>query len=58
MTGPELKALRNRLGLSVSKAARQCDVAERSFARWESGERAVPDGIERVLKREKRHVRI
>lgn len=51
MTNTELKHLRTKLKLTLREAARRCDVAERSYARWESGERAVPDGIEARLKR-------
>ena len=51
MTNTELKQLRKKLNLTLRKAARRCDVAERSYARWESGERAVPDGIESRLRR-------
>ena len=43
MTGAELKALRKRLGLSLSQAARQVEVSVRTWARWEVSER-VPDG--------------
>lgn len=51
MTNTELKQLRKKLNLTLREAARRCEVAERSYARWESGERAVPDGIDARLRR-------
>ena len=38
-----LKAHRKRLGLSLAQAAAQVHVAPRTWARWESGERHVPE---------------
>ena len=35
MTGAELKKLRKSLGLSLSQAARQVEVSDRTWARWE-----------------------
>lgn len=43
MKGAELKTLRKSLGLSLSQAARQVEVSQRTWARWETVER-VPDG--------------
>ena len=45
MTRQELKALRKKLGLSLAEAAAQVHVAARTWARWESGERHVPEPI-------------
>lgn len=45
MTKKELKAHRKRLGLSLSKAASQVHVSVRTWARYESGERKVPEAI-------------
>jgi transcriptional regulator with XRE-family HTH domain len=45
MTGDKLKQLRNGLGLSVSSAAGQVKITPRSWARYESGERKIPQGI-------------
>jgi transcriptional regulator with XRE-family HTH domain len=53
MTSAELRALRLSLGLTFREAARRCDVAERSYARWESGERAVPEGVDKRLRAKK-----
>lgn len=50
MTGSELKALRESFGLSVAKAARQCEVNARNWGRWESGQRVVPDSIVKLLR--------
>ena len=41
----ELKQLRNNLELSVADAAGQVHVTPRSWARYENGSRAIPDGV-------------
>lgn len=45
MNRHELKATRRRLGLSQAKAAAQVHVSPRTWARWESGERHMPEGV-------------
>jgi transcriptional regulator with XRE-family HTH domain len=40
-----LKALRQSLGLSLADAAGQVHVAPRSWARYEAGDRAIPEGV-------------
>lgn len=50
MTGPELKALRKSLGLSLAQAARQVEVSARSWARWEAGTQKIPDGPVKLFK--------
>ena len=45
MTGQELKALRKKLGLSTTAAAAQVHVASRTWARWEAGDRHIPEAI-------------
>jgi len=50
MTGAELKALRKQLGLSLAKAARQVEVSPRSWARWESGVQAIPEGAVKLFR--------
>ena len=50
MTGTELKALRRKLGLSLAQASRQVEVTARTWARWESGERRIPDGAMKLFK--------
>ena len=45
MKPEELKALRNKLGLSVAKAAGQVHVTARSWSRYEDGTRPIPDGV-------------
>ena len=51
MTGEELKALRNQLGLSVAAASRQCEVSETNWHRWESGEYArIPEGVIKLFR--------
>jgi DNA-binding transcriptional regulator YiaG len=48
MTGPELKALRKTLGLSLAQAARQVEVSSRTWARWETSAR-VPGGAVKLF---------
>ena len=50
MTGTELKAWRNKLGLSLAQAARQVEVTPRTWARWEAGERKIPEGAMKLFK--------
>jgi hypothetical protein len=50
MTGAELQAIREYLGLSIGWLARYLDVGneanrERKVARWEAGELVIPDAI-------------
>lgn len=44
-----LKAHRKRLGLSLADAAGQVEIATRSWARYESGERRIPPSIVRLF---------
>lgn len=50
MTGPELKKLRQSLGLSIPKAARQVDVSDRTWARWEASSDEPPRGAVRLFR--------
>lgn len=45
MNPVQLKNLRNSLGLSVSKAATQVHVTARTWNRYESGDRPIPEGV-------------
>lgn len=45
MTRQELKGHRKRLGLSLSEAAAQVHVSPRTWARWEAGDRHLPEPI-------------
>lgn len=45
MTAQELKQLRQSIGLSTMQAAMQVRVAQRSWNRYESGKRKIPDGV-------------
>lgn len=45
MTKEQLKQCRIDLGLSLSDAAKQVHVRARTWARYESGERSVPECI-------------
>jgi DNA-binding transcriptional regulator YiaG len=45
MKPEELKALRIRLGLSQAKAAALVQVNQRSWARYEAGDRNPPEGL-------------
>lgn len=49
MTGPQLKALRKRLGLSLAQTAQQLGVSARSICRWESERRAIPAGAQKLF---------
>lgn len=50
MNGAELKALRKKLGLSLSQASRQVEVSVRTWARWESGVQNIPLGAIKLFK--------
>jgi transcriptional regulator with XRE-family HTH domain len=45
MEAAALKALRKKLGLSLSQAAARVHVTPRTWARYEAGERKVPEGV-------------
>jgi transcriptional regulator with XRE-family HTH domain len=45
MKAEQLKKLRKKLALSVANAAQQVHVTPRSWARYEAGDRAIPDGV-------------
>ena len=49
MTPPEITATRERLGLSIGHAAYLIGVGRRTFSRWESGERDMPEPAARLL---------
>lgn len=50
MTATELKELRNKLGLSIAKAARQVEVTPRTWSRWESGSQKIPEGAVKLFR--------
>jgi DNA-binding transcriptional regulator YiaG len=45
MKGHNLKKLRTQLGLSISDASAQIHVAERTWLRWESGAKRIPEAV-------------
>ena len=45
MNPEQIKKMRNQAGLSVNEAARQVHIAARTWARYESGDRSIPDAI-------------
>lgn len=45
-----LKKLRQSLGLTIAQAAKQVEVGHRTWARWESGDQAIPAGYLRLFK--------
>jgi DNA-binding transcriptional regulator YiaG len=45
MRPEEVRQLREKVGLSVSGAARCVSIADRAWQRYESGERKIPPGI-------------
>ena len=50
MEGSELKKLRKIFGLSLSRAARQVEVSSRTWARWEAGDQAIPEGAVKLFR--------
>ncbi len=52
MNGPELKALRKELGLSIAQAARQVEVSSRTWCRWESDtdDQEIPPGALKLFR--------
>jgi len=51
MKAEELKNLREQAGLSRSEAARLIGVADRTWQRWENGEKTLPDGVTELFQR-------
>ena len=49
MKGNELRAIRNRLGLTQAKLANAVNVATNTVARWERAELRIPDRIPPIL---------
>lgn len=45
MKPEQVKELREKAGLSIAQAARCVQIADRSWQRYESGDRAIPPGI-------------
>lgn len=45
MTPKEVKEMRLKAGLSVSEAARIVLISDRSWQRYESGDRKIPPGL-------------
>jgi DNA-binding transcriptional regulator YiaG len=41
----DVKMLREKAGLSIAQAARCVQIAERSWQRYESGDREIPPGL-------------
>lgn len=52
MTGPDLRAVRKRLGLTQLEAARRWKVSQTYLSLMEHGRRRVPDRLTRLLARE------
>ena len=49
MTGPELKTIREGLGLSVPSLAKLANVQERTVRYWESGKNPVPTDVAALI---------
>jgi len=45
MNRKQLKKLREELGLSQSEASRLVHVTQRTWARYEAGDRSIPAGV-------------
>lgn len=56
MTADEMKAWRQRTGLSQAKAAQMIGCGRRSWQVWEAGEREIPRYIELALREAERIV--
>lgn len=50
MSPDELKLLRLSAKLSVTEAARSVCVSDRTWQRYESGDRKIPDGVVELFK--------
>ncbi|WP_131667402.1 DUF1870 family protein [Psychrobacter pygoscelis] len=51
LTPPELKAMRQGLGLTVAEAAelKAINVSKRAFQYWEAGDRPIPDDVSQTF---------
>jgi len=45
MLPEEVKRMRKKAGLSIAQAARIVQIADRSWQRYESGDRKIPPGL-------------
>lgn len=45
MTPQQVKQLREKAGLSLAEAARCVQIAQRSWQRYEAGDRKIPPGL-------------
>jgi len=45
MEKDKLKELRKKVGLSLADAAKRVHVTPRTWARYEAGDRSIPDGV-------------
>lgn len=50
MTGHEFRRLRNRLGVSPAKLAKQMGTTRASVSRWEAGERPISELVAKFLR--------
>jgi transcriptional regulator with XRE-family HTH domain len=51
MSGQQLRRLRRQLGWTQAVLAVELGVAANTVARWERGERAIPEPVARLAKR-------
>ena len=51
MHGKTLRTIRKRLGLTQALLAEQLGVASNTVARWERGERSIPEPVARLIQR-------
>ena len=50
MDGTELRALREKVGMTQEQLAKELGVAANTVARWERGERTIPPHLPLALK--------
>jgi len=50
MTGEQLKAAREKLGLTVTEAAASLAVSSRTWQRWEASAKPIPEAMVKLFK--------
>jgi DNA-binding transcriptional regulator YiaG len=50
MIGTELKALRDKLGLSQTEAAAIISISQRTWQRWEISSKEIPSAMDKLVR--------